>query len=199
MKLLNVGCGGQRPQDPHWYNLDNLRTQLKVGTPERTNLDAEPRYYECDILNDPLPFEDECFDGVLLQHVLEHFTCHEAVECLKKCRRVLKRGGIVLASVPNSAYFRDNYSIDTKENAERVFGEPIHDAGFNKFFDYALFRFDHKQVLTYESLSCLFLAAGFNIYGLFNINSWSNNDRVVSAMKSQLSRRKFSVELIAIK
>ena len=66
MKFLNVGCGGQRPQSEEWYNLDNLRTQLKEGTPERINLDHEPRYVECNLLTEPIPFPVDHFDGMLL-------------------------------------------------------------------------------------------------------------------------------------
>src|SRR4030095_7596872 len=147
MKLLNVGCGGQRPQDEHWTNLDTLRTQLKEGTPERTNLDRESNYVECDLLTQSIPFPDESFDGICLVHVIEHFTCHEAVEVLVKCRRVLKPEGFILVSVPDADYFLSVYDRDTKDRAVELFGEPIHDAGFEKFFDYGLFRFDHKQVL----------------------------------------------------
>jgi SAM-dependent methyltransferase len=117
MRLLNVGAGGNRPQTEIWWNLDNLRTQLKEGTPERTNLDKEPRYVECDLAVQSIPFPDEYFDGIALVHVIEHFTCHEAVDVLIKCRKVLKPGGLLIVSVPNAEYFLDVYEQDTKERA----------------------------------------------------------------------------------
>lgn len=205
MRLLNVGCGGQRPQDDHWWNLDNLRTQLKEGTPERANLDKEPRYIEADLLTGHLPFADESLDGILLQHVIEHFTCHEAVEALVKCRRILKPRGLLLASVPDAGYFVTTYPRDIKENAIELFSEPIHDPGFEKFFDYALFRFDHKQILTADSMVCLFWRAGFNTRPIDQIRSHSVNggklagNPVYDEMEKQLTRRKFSIEMCAIK
>lgn len=200
MRLLNVGCGGQRDQAEHWYNLDTLYGQLKEGTPERNNLNAEPRYFDIDILTQHLPFADEAFDGILLQHVLEHMTCHEAVYALKQCRRVLARGGAVLVSVPDAEYFYNVYPSDTKSEAVNLFGEPIHDEGFEKFFDYALLRFDHKQLLTRESTACLLLSAGFDYVQMRALpSSLSHTHMAVKEMESKLSRRKFSVELVAIK
>lgn len=201
MRLLSVGCGGQRDQSEHWWNTDNLREQLAIGTPERANLDAEPRYVECNLMLQSLPFNDEFFDGILLQHVLEHFSCHDAVDVLLKCRRVLKPGGLLLASVPDAEYFLSVYDRDTKERAVELFGEPIHDAGHESFFSYALWRHDHKQILTRSSMECLFARSGFQ-RGAFLLNeSVSSHSRhtVLNEMEKQLSRRKFSIEMCAVK
>lgn len=205
MRLLNAGCGGQRPQDECWFNCDNLRTQLKEGTPERKNLDAEPRYIECNLLTDHLPFADEAFDGILLQHVIEHFTCHEAVDVIRKLRRVLKKGGLMLVTVPDAEYFLRMYGQDTKENAVRLFGEPIHDEGFEKFFDYALFRHDHKQILTVDALICLLWKSGFNDKAVSLIRTDTtkggklDDNEVYSEMEKQLTRRRFSIEIGVVK
>lgn len=200
MRLLNVGCGGQRDQEEHWWNLDNLRTQLKEGTAERLNLDREPRYIECDLLTQSIPFHDGFFDGILVQHVLEHFTCHDAVDVLVRCRRVLKPGGILVASVPNTEYFMSVYNKDTKARAVELFGEPIHDDGHDTFFSYALFRHDHKQILTLSSLKALLLRSGFPH---INLNVMHPNHVPVSNVRTeiekQLNRRKFSTVVLAVK
>src|SRR5687767_9443839 len=137
MILVNLGCGGARYPEP-WINVDTLRDQLKPGTPERTNLDAEPNYIEADLRN-PLPFADNSVDGILLQHVIEHFACHDAVKLLAECRRVLVVGGIVVVSVPDAEYFLRVLGDDTRENAVELFGEPISEPQYERFFDYALF------------------------------------------------------------
>jgi predicted SAM-dependent methyltransferase len=201
MKLLNVGCGGQRPQDEHWWNTDNLREQLAVGTPERANLDAEPRYVECNLMGCALPFVTDCFDGVLLQHVLEHFDCHGAVHVLLECKRVLKPGGIVAVSVPDAEYFLEVHRDDVRERAVELFGEPIHDAGFEKFFDYALWRYDHKQIFTVGSMLATLLRSGFDFQNvhLGLGKHWEITPDVITEMSKQLSRRKFSLEMCAIK
>lgn len=200
MLILNAGCGGSRPGHP-FINLDCLRTQLKVGTPERANLDREDNYVEADILN-PLPFLDDFFDGVCAIHVVEHLTCHEAAFFLSECRRVLKPGGVLLVSVPDAEYFLSVYGSDTKERAVELFGEPIHDPGFEKFFDYALFRYDHKQILTPNSLLCLMLRSGFVWDRIHDLKIVSHIFDVYPSMVEiykQLSRRKFSLEMCAIK
>lgn len=195
MKLLNIGCGGCRPQSPDWWNLDNLRTQLKEGTPERINLDAEPRYVESDLLSEGIPFASGIFDGVAAIHVIEHFSCHDAVMVLMECRRVLKENGLLVVSVPDARYFLNVYERDTKENAQELFGEPIHDKEFDRFFDYALFRHDHKQILCEESLRCLLIRAGFE-----KGRSLLDRDEAVwNEIQKIMTRRKFSVEMSAIK
>lgn len=206
MKLLNVGCGGHRPQDDYWWNLDALREHLKPGTPERTNLDAEPRYIECNLLTESIHVPDGEFDGILVQHVLEHFTCHDAVEVILKCRRVLKDGGILVASVPDAAYFMSVSNKDTRETAVELFGESIsgdwHDAQCNSFFDYALFHREHKQILTHPGLAALLFRAGFR-----GINDWRGDGFLggypsgdaAYAIGKQLNRLKFSAILWADK
>lgn len=200
MNLLNVGCGGQRPGAP-WTNLDTLRTQLMLGSPERINLDKEPNYVECDLLKQSLPFPNELFDGILLQHVLEHFTCHDSVDVLLKCRAVLKPGGVLVASVPDAHYFLHVHDRDTRENAVEIFGESIsgdwHDSQCKSFFDYALFHRGHKQLLTDDSLKCLLIRSGFLVQNIGHSQRYEL--KLLPLMQVELNRRKFSAILYAYK
>jgi SAM-dependent methyltransferase len=50
-------------------------------------------FKQADIFN--LPFDDETFDCVILCFVLEHL--HDPIEALKSVKRVLKKGGILMA------------------------------------------------------------------------------------------------------
>jgi SAM-dependent methyltransferase len=57
---------------------------------------------QCDISRDPIPFDDETFDVVIMTEVLEHLVArHERV--LGEIRRVMKNGGKLIFSVPNAA------------------------------------------------------------------------------------------------
>lgn len=210
MKLLNVGCGGNRPGEP-WTNLDCLREILKPGTPERINLDKEANYVEARIPNDFIHYTAanlEAFDGVLCSHVVEHLTCHEAVALLYDCRRILKPGGLLVVSVPDAEYFLGVYHEDKPENAELLFGEPISaDEPWQKsFFDYALFKDDHQMILTSGSLRCLLLKAGFAYNDIFNMDQkvcyYSGRYPTHESMADIqliMNRRKFSLEMAAIK
>ncbi len=196
MRLLNVGCGATRPGEP-WTNLDQLHDVLKPGTPERTNLDLEKNYVNWDIALS-LPFEEETFDGVLCSHVLEHFDCQDAVRIITRCRRVLKPEGIFVASVPDASYFLEVHDEDTREKAIDLFGEPIcpEEPEHKSFFDYALFYWQHKQILTLDSMLCLLMKAGFT-----NIETVPSNSQkeIVKTIESIMNRRKFSLEMMAFK
>ena len=193
MRILNAACGGHRPPEP-WVNLDTLKQQLKPGSPEMENLLKETNYVECDLLTQSIPFPDEYFDGLLLQHVLEHFTCHEAVQVLLSCRRVLKAGGLLVASVPDAEYFLSCYDKDTPDRAIELFGERISEPEHTSFFSYALWHLGHKQVLTASSLTCLLLRASFRKSEIF----WKDPP-IEEDMLKQLNRLKFSAILYAYK
>lgn len=200
MKLLNLACNGCRLPEP-FINIDILRTQLKLGTPERTNLDAESNYAEADLLNG-IPFPDNSCDGILISHFIEHLDAKESVELLKEAYRVLTLGGYIIVSVPDTSYFRKVYNDDNKENAISLFGEPIHHwdidgkiVTFNKFFDFALFHHEHKQLLTTDSLWALMVKSGFDPHG---INDEIDADSY-NLLKGALNRHKFSLTLWAIK
>lgn len=79
--ILNVGSGS-RDYGEHVVNLDVAAAPgvHVVGLAER------------------LPFEDEVFDGVIFQAVLEHVR--DASATLNEIRRVLRSGGAVFVEVP---------------------------------------------------------------------------------------------------
>lgn len=164
MKIMNLGCGGHRPQLDDWWNLDCLKTYvLKPGTPEWKNLCAEPRYIECDLgqrtLKSSAPGP---LDGVLCQHVLEHLECHHAADVIRQILECLAPGGQLVVTVPDVDYFMANYSRDTRERAVEIFGEPISEPEHASFFSYALFHREHVQLLNWAGLMALLVRGGFS-------------------------------------
>ena len=74
-----------------------------------------------------LPFDDNSFDWVLCNHVLEHIT--NDTKAMQELYRVLKPGGKALLQVPldikRSTTFQDN-SITDKATRTKIFGQYDH-------------------------------------------------------------------------
>ena len=189
MVLLNIGSGCPRPGPP-WINIDYLFEQFPVGTPERRRLEEEGNYMDLNVV-DGLPFYYNV-DGILMSHVLEHFTMNDALIVLTHCWHALKVGGVLRISVPDPVKFYD--LIIREEGGEDIdWGEPNYGAPQN-FLRYALLFADHKQLITKDCLDCYLWATGYE--------SW----KVVEASESQLpiladidNRYPFSLFVEAIK
>jgi predicted SAM-dependent methyltransferase len=80
-RALNIGTGGHDLVG--WVNLD----ETKPG-------DVLARV-------PPAPFRDECFDEILMSHVVEHMTLDDGRALIKECHRILKPGGVVTVIVPD--------------------------------------------------------------------------------------------------
>ncbi len=79
---LNIGTGGRDLAG--WVNLD----ETKPG-------DVLARV-------PPIPFRDECFDEILMSHVVEHMPLDAGRAVMKECHRILKPGGVMTVIVPDA-------------------------------------------------------------------------------------------------
>lgn len=192
MLFLNLGCGYPRIEGEEWINLDNLRSQLAEGTPERDGLDSEPNYIDHDLLGGPLPFERDSFDGVLASHVFEHVDAQSGLRIMEDCRRILKPGGVLLVSVPNASYFRRVYPQDRNNNWMNLFDVSDPNNPIPTFFQAALWFEQHLAILTEDALWCYLTRAGFKPALLAE-------SQAPQQMTSKLNRRKFSLEMTGTK
>ena len=106
--FLNLGCGSR-------------------FHPEWTNLDIQPlssRVRRWDLQKD-LPFPDESFDLVYHSHVLEHFSKADGLSFLKRCFRILRRGGTIRVAVPDLERIARLYieALDKSLNGDPVWRE----------------------------------------------------------------------------
>lgn len=80
---------------------------------------------KADICN--LPFENNFFDLILCNHVLEHIPDHE--KAISELYRVLKKGGTLIAQVPidltKEKTFED-FNIINKKERNKIFGQYDH-------------------------------------------------------------------------
>jgi ubiquinone/menaquinone biosynthesis C-methylase UbiE len=97
--VLDVGCG---------FGAYGLAAE-RCGANMSVGVDVSREYIKKSALSlrvladaHALPFRDACFDVVLMVEVLEHLP--REIEALREAGRVMKRGGLLLLTVPNRFY-----------------------------------------------------------------------------------------------
>ena len=99
------------------------------------DLDSPIADVKADIIN--LPFNDNSFDVIFCNHVLEHVQ--DDTKAMKELFRVMKKGGMGIFQVPQDlnrdVTFEDNSITDPKERA-KIFGQYDHVRVYGKdYFD----------------------------------------------------------------
>jgi len=92
MRAINLGSGQRRFESVpgcEWRNVDCVSRPGQVPD------------VVCDVMKEPLPFEDGSVDLVVLYHVLEHFELSSADRVIAEAHRVLKSGGSLIIVVPD--------------------------------------------------------------------------------------------------
>lgn len=188
MKLLNLGCGGNRPNDVRWVNIDNLHEIFPdLNRPERKQMDAEANYLNAD-LRKGIPFEDNSVEGILASHFFEHLDAQEALVMVRDCYRVLKPGGVLRISIPDTKKFHE-LSVNNYQDWGEPNGTPE-----KSFMEYALFFAEHKQLLGIDGINCLLWTAGFREY-----TETTSNETLCPPLASIDNRAVFSLFVEATK
>ena len=63
----------------------------------------------CDVENDDLPFKSDYFDCIVAGEIIEHIFDTDAF--IDKCKRVLKKNGVLIITTPNCASLRARLSL----------------------------------------------------------------------------------------
>ena len=67
-----------------------------------------------------LPFEDDTFDYIFSEHVIEHISYPEGAYMLEECFRVLKPGGVLRVGTPDLAFLVNLYREDEAASQSRT-------------------------------------------------------------------------------
>jgi predicted SAM-dependent methyltransferase len=102
-QLLNLGCGPHLY--PGWINADDYSLKRRIREPAfRPNWSLDiSRRWKC---------ENDHWDGIFSQHVIEHLSYSEAIAVLKECLRTLKPGAWLRVSVPDVMKFAQHDSAN---------------------------------------------------------------------------------------
>ncbi|MEC7265648.1 MAG: methyltransferase domain-containing protein, partial [Bacteroidota bacterium] len=131
-----------------------------------TDLNSPLADVKADICN--LPFEDDSFDVILCNHVLEHIP--DDTKAMQELYRVLKPGGWGVFQIPQDLKrektFEDDSIIDKKERA-KIFGQYDHVRIYGRdYFDklrsigFTVEEVDYTNVLLKEEVEKYRLAKG---------------------------------------
>jgi predicted SAM-dependent methyltransferase len=117
-------------------------------------------------------FAPASLDAILAEHVWEHLTLEEAVAAAKLCREYLRPGGHIRVAVPDFNFPDEEYHRICQVGGP---GPADHPAA------------SHKVFHTYQSLTEVFAAGGFDVrlleycdeHGVFHENPWEDADGVI--------------------
>ncbi len=110
LRGLHFGCGWNLREG--WLNTDLECLADADGhrtAPGRLARLDERFYYLQHDAAQPFPFEDESFEWLYAEHLIEHLSLNEAVVWLKDARRLLKPGGMLRLSTPDLRHYMAGY------------------------------------------------------------------------------------------
>lgn len=131
-----------------------------------TDLESPLADVKADICN--LPFEDNSFDFILCNHVLEHIP--DDKKAMEELYRILKPGGVGVFQIPQDLNrditFEDDSIVDKEERA-RIFGQYDHVRVYGRdYFDklraigFKVDEVDYTKTLTPRQVEKYCLASG---------------------------------------
>lgn len=144
-KYLNLGSGPRGKNSNDWINIDGFND--------------ENVHYLCDF-NKRLPFQDETFDGIFCEHVLEHFDFNNGSMLLKECIRILKPNGIIRIVVPDGEQILKSYVNDPNRiiNYKKPFSKLAMEAVNSWFYQ----RYEHQCIYDTDYLRYQLEICGFS-------------------------------------
>jgi ubiquinone/menaquinone biosynthesis C-methylase UbiE len=108
----------------------------------------------------PLLIKDGIVDIISSSHLLEHLTREEGYNFLKECYRIMKPGGIIRISVPDTKKITEDY-VEGRIREHRFINTGVADADDDAGAYYNLLLAGHKTLYDSDSLRSLLSKVGF--------------------------------------
>lgn len=195
--LLHTVCAGVGRQYPRFWELVGpavtwpyAQQYLRHTSPSYLNLGAGSHRIEgmlnVDIspysdawidLSRRLPFNDNSFDFVFSEEVIEHFDKHTSFEALKEVRRILRPNGVARFTTPRLEFF-----VESFEKSD-LLGE---------HFNWIFYEHGHRYIYTVTSLEAALNAAGF---GDVRISSYRDRNSPLGRFDSHPGRFNHPAEM----
>lgn len=112
-RILDIGCGTgglikylKKEQYINLYGIDPIEKYVEKANDENITVGT--------VYN--IPYDDNCFDIVILDQVLEHLN--DLNKAMKEIHRVLDKGGICIIGVPDAEKYNDIYFYLMKEHLQ---------------------------------------------------------------------------------
>jgi SAM-dependent methyltransferase len=188
---LNVGAG--RFRHSHWTNLDLKESDLSEDwMGDDINHDL--------LANTKIPQEDDSLDAIYASHVMEHIPQNSVEYFFKDAKRMLKPGGIMRISVPNTdlainAFLRDDKRFFEEFYSERCNGISMSNllvryvatqAVDTKFSKNSLHKIDklnnmgYQEILNFLSELCLECDIEYQSKNFQDHVNWFNESKLLS-------------------
>ncbi len=140
---LNLGSGPRGLDRDHWGNIDGF---------------ADQNVHFVFDFGRGLPFQNDSFDGVFCEHVIEHFTYEDVVRLCSEIARILKPGGVARIVVPDAERIVRTYIDDPAKLADyRGLAGLIAMQVVNELFRQ---RYEHQLLCDWETMQRLLGEAG---------------------------------------
>ena len=149
---INVGCGWECRDG--WLNVDNTQKPQAVNYPI-TKMDATQTW----------PYEDETFEYVLSEHMIEHVPEKKGLNMLQEAYRCLKTGGVARITCPDRTFAEELRGQDghpfVKNYCRQIFNRSVMVGDANRIAQRTLNEQGHLWVPTAQMLIDQLTKAGF--------------------------------------
>lgn len=169
--VLDLGCGKKGS-----LRKVKVKRNLKIyGVDAYDPFDKEMffEFTRLDISNEKLPFDDNFFDFIILNHVLEHII--NPLDIMIEINRVLKKGGYLYIETPSTrSLFLPSLKASKKDDSPiNFFDDPSHLRPYNKCSISRVCRqanFSIDKVGLHPDLARLFMSPVYLIVGILTLN-----------------------------